>query len=201
MPNYDATTSSCTRSWARSNFLASRQHNIASGTRKNRKIVRSQCLDGVATIINIVNWQLQTTLWPDNMVTLSQQNCGVSSSVCITNVAPLVDTRDVNVSFFCDQTVRFLLPLWKKTLFRFVFVWNTKTKKKFLSISISKKIFLKLLINFFSFLVFVWERFVSSKQNLPNTMNLMLSNCLNSMVVRLYISSNFLKTNLYFCFI
>ena len=46
---------------------------IASGTsqgpEKNQKIVRPQCLDGVATI-NIVKWQLQTTLWPDNMVTL-----------------------------------------------------------------------------------------------------------------------------------
>ena len=46
---------------------------VASGTsqgpEKNRKIVRPQCLDGVATI-NIVKWQLQTTLWPDNMVTL-----------------------------------------------------------------------------------------------------------------------------------
>ena len=55
-----------------------RQRNIAQGpgTRKNRKIVRPPCLDGVATI-NIVKWQLHTTLWPDNMVTLSQQNCRV----------------------------------------------------------------------------------------------------------------------------
>ena len=59
-----------------------------------------------------------------------------------------------------------------------------------------EKIFLKLLTNFFlrfSFFVFVWERFVSSKQNLPNTTNLILSNWLNSMVVRLDISSNFFK--------
>ena len=60
-----------------------RQPNIASGTsqgpEKNRKIVRPQCLDGVATI-NIVKWQLKTTLWPDNMVTLSRQNCRVPSS-------------------------------------------------------------------------------------------------------------------------
>ena len=44
-----------------------RQRNIASGTsqgpEKNLKIVRPQCLDGVATI-DIVKWQLQTTLWP-----------------------------------------------------------------------------------------------------------------------------------------
>ena len=42
-----------------------RQRNIDSGTsmgpEKNRKKVRPQCLDGVA-IINIVKWQLQTTL-------------------------------------------------------------------------------------------------------------------------------------------
>ena len=42
------------QSWARDNFLASRQRNIASGTsqrpEKNRKIARPQCLDGVATI-------------------------------------------------------------------------------------------------------------------------------------------------------
>ena len=42
-----------------------RQRNIASGTsqgpEKNRKIVRPQCLDGVAKITK-VKWQLQTTL-------------------------------------------------------------------------------------------------------------------------------------------
>ena len=58
-------------------------HNIASetsqGPEKNQKIVRPQCLDGVATI-NIVKWKLQTTLWPDNMVTLSRRNCRVPSS-------------------------------------------------------------------------------------------------------------------------
>ena len=61
-----------------------RQGNIASGTsqgpEKNWKIVRPQCLDGVATI-HIVKWQLQTTLWPDNMDTLSRQNCRVPSFV------------------------------------------------------------------------------------------------------------------------
>ena len=41
------------------------------GPEKNQKIVRPQCLDGVATI-NIVKWQVKTTLWPDNMVTLSR---------------------------------------------------------------------------------------------------------------------------------
>ena len=60
-----------------------RQSNKASGTsqgpEQNRKIVRPQCLDGVATM-NIVKWQLQTTLWPDNMLTLSRQNCLVPSS-------------------------------------------------------------------------------------------------------------------------
>ena len=59
------------------------QRNIASGTsqgpEKNRKIVRPQCLDGIATI-NIVKWKLQTTFWPDKMVTLSRRNCRVPSS-------------------------------------------------------------------------------------------------------------------------
>ena len=63
-----------------------RQRNIASGTsqvpEKNRKIVRPQCLDGVATI-NIVKWKLQTPLWPDNMVTLSRWNCRVPSSAAV----------------------------------------------------------------------------------------------------------------------
>ena len=58
--------------------MTAQQRIIASGAsqgpEKNQKIVRPQCLDGVATI-NIVKWQLQTTLWPDNMVTLSRQNC------------------------------------------------------------------------------------------------------------------------------
>ena len=84
-----------------------RQRNIASGTSQgpeiNRKIVRPQCLDGVATI-NIVKWQLQTTLWPDNMVTLSRQNCRVPSSAkqylgrptaySIWKVYGLVDCKD-----------------------------------------------------------------------------------------------------------
>ena len=65
------------QSWARDNFLASRQrqrnnvHNRASGTsqgpEKIRKIVRPQCLLsrwGVATT-NRVKWQLQTTLFPE----------------------------------------------------------------------------------------------------------------------------------------
>ena len=55
-------------------FLAKRQRqrNIAAGTRRKKsKIVRPQCLNGVATI-NKAKWQLQTTLWPDNMVTLSR---------------------------------------------------------------------------------------------------------------------------------
>ena len=59
------------------------QRNITSGTsqgpEKNGKTVRPQCLDRVATI-NIVKWQLQTTLWPCTMFTLSRQNCRVPSS-------------------------------------------------------------------------------------------------------------------------
>ena len=66
------------QSWARDNCLALRQrqrNNVTqpqgqSGTKKSRKIVRPQCLDGVATS-NIVKWQLQTTLCPENIVTLS----------------------------------------------------------------------------------------------------------------------------------
>ena len=55
--------------------------------------------------INIVKWQLQTTLWPDIMVTLSRQNCRVPSSV--------------NVHGFClhhGKVINFLLIL---TLFKF----------------------------------------------------------------------------------
>ena len=59
-----------------------RQRNRASrtsqGPEKIRKIVRPQCLDGVATT-NIVKWQLETTLCPENMVTLSRKNCRVPS--------------------------------------------------------------------------------------------------------------------------
>ena len=44
-----------------------RLRKIASGNRKNRKIVRPQFLDGVATT-HTIKWQLQTTLWSDNMV-------------------------------------------------------------------------------------------------------------------------------------
>ena len=62
-----------------------RQHNIASGTsqgpEKNRKMVRPQCLDGVpVATMSIVKWKLQTILWPDDIVTLSQRNCLVPSS-------------------------------------------------------------------------------------------------------------------------
>ena len=55
--------------------MTTRQRNIASGNsqgpEKTRKIVRAQCLDGVATI-NIVKWQLQTILLPYIMVTWSR---------------------------------------------------------------------------------------------------------------------------------
>ena len=62
-----------------------RHHNRASrtsqGPEKIRKIVRPQRLDGVPVAkTNVVKWQLQTTLCPENMVTLSQQNCRVPSS-------------------------------------------------------------------------------------------------------------------------
>ena len=110
-------------------------------------------------------------------------------------LSDLILTRDVNVSIFLWSNSSFFIAPLKKNLFRFVFVWNRKTKKlsKYFDI---KKDFFKLLTNFFLcflFFVFIWERLVSSKQNLPNTTNLILSNWLNSMVVRLDISSNFLK--------
>ena len=62
--------------------MTTRQHgNVIEpqGPEKNQKIVRPKRLDGIATI-NKVKWQLQTTLSPDNMVTLSLQNCPVPSS-------------------------------------------------------------------------------------------------------------------------
>ena len=77
------------QSWARDNSLVSRQRQrdnvikpqgLVRDQPKNRKIVWPQCLSGVATI-NMVKWQLQTTIWPDNMVTLSRQNYRVPSSV------------------------------------------------------------------------------------------------------------------------
>ena len=104
--------------------------------------------------------------------------------------------------FFCDQNFCFLLPLWKKTLFRFVFDWNTKTNKKgYKYFDIEKDFFKTFDQIFFCFLffVFVWELFNSSKQNLLSTMNLLLSNWLNSMVVRLDISKKiFLQTFTFF---
>ena len=66
-----------------------------------------------------------------------------------------ITARDVNVLFFCDRTVPFLLPLWKKNFVSFRFCLKYKNKQKtFLSISISKEIFLKTFNQFFSFFVF-----------------------------------------------
>ena len=56
-----------------------RASRTSQGPEKIRKIVRPQCLDGVATT-KIVKWQIQTTLCPENMVPLSRQNCRVLSS-------------------------------------------------------------------------------------------------------------------------
>ena len=73
------------QSWARDNFKASRQpqwNNVIEPPEpeKNRKQFRSAwCLDGVATP-NKVMLQYQTTLWPENMVSLSRQYCLVPSS-------------------------------------------------------------------------------------------------------------------------
>ena len=61
--------------YLRDNDNATMYSNTASGNsqgpEKSQKIVRPQCLDGVATT-NIVKWQFQTTLCPENMVTLSR---------------------------------------------------------------------------------------------------------------------------------
>ena len=77
------TTELATRQFFSFATTTTRQRNITSGTsqgpEKNQTIVRPQCLDGVTTI-NIVKWQLKTTLWPDNMVTLWRQNCRKPSS-------------------------------------------------------------------------------------------------------------------------
>ena len=105
--------------------------------------------------------------------------------------------------FFVIEQFVFYCPSEKKLCF-VSFLFEIEIKKTFLNISISKKIFLKLLTIFFlrfSFFVFVWERFVSSKQNLPNTTNQILSTWLSSMVVRLDISTNFFKNKplLSFC--
>ena len=75
------------QSWARDNFLASRQrirNNVKEpeGPEKNLKIFMSRCLDGVAKP-NIVILHKLTTLWPENMVTLSRQYWRVPSSVLL----------------------------------------------------------------------------------------------------------------------
>ena len=61
-------------------FATTTKHNVIEpqGPEKMRKIFRSWCLDGVATINIVMQWQ--TTLWPENMVTLSRQYCRVPSS-------------------------------------------------------------------------------------------------------------------------
>ena len=61
---------------------------------------------------------------------------------------------------------------WWSPQFRGVMPLNKINVSKYFNI---EKDFLKTFNQFFfrfSFFVFVWERFVSSKQNLPNTMNL-----------------------------
>ena len=54
----------------------------SQGPEKNREKVRPQCLDEVATIntYSKVAITVQTTLWPDNIVTLLLQICRVPSS-------------------------------------------------------------------------------------------------------------------------
>ena len=81
----------------------------------------------------------------------------------------------------------FYCPSEKKLCF-VSFLFEKQKQKKVSKYFNIEKDFFKLLIIFFSFFVFVWERFVSSKQNLPNTTNLILLNWLNSMVVQLDIS-------------
>ena len=62
--------------------------------------------------------------------------------------------RDVNVSFFLWSNSSFFIAPLKKNFVSFHFCLKYKNKKTFLSISISKKIIFKLLINFFLFFVF-----------------------------------------------
>ena len=65
---------------ARVNCLASRQRNVElQGDEKIRKMLRSRCLNGVATT-NIKVMQKQKSLWPEITVTLSRQCCRVPSS-------------------------------------------------------------------------------------------------------------------------
>ena len=70
------------QSWACDNCLDSRQRNTVEphGQEKIRKILRSRCLDGVATT-NIVKMLNPKTLRPETyMVTLTRPCCGVPSS-------------------------------------------------------------------------------------------------------------------------
>ena len=66
-----------------------RQRRIPQGPEENQKIVRPQCLDGLETI-NIVQWQLQTTLWPFKMVSLSRQNCRVPTPSSVVDIQSIV---------------------------------------------------------------------------------------------------------------
>ena len=73
------------QSWARENCIKFRDSENATmkqslrDENKIRKVFRSRCRDGVATP-KIVKLQLQTTLWSENLVSLSRQYCRVPSS-------------------------------------------------------------------------------------------------------------------------
>ena len=102
--------------------------------------------------------------------------------------------RDVNVFFLLLlANSSFFIASLKKKFVSFRFCLKYKNKKNVSKYFDIEKAFFKTFNQFFfvfrfSFFVFVWERFVSSKQNLPNTTNLILLNWLNSMVVQLDIS-------------
>ena len=110
-----------------------KQYSLMQGPEKNGKIpvVRPQCLDGVATI-NIVKWQLQTTLWPDNMVTLLRQNCCVPSSdhVSLAMVKPVF-------SWLCQSGHRHI-SIFISIL---VFLWFSQSCHGYVSLAMGISVF------------------------------------------------------------
>ena len=113
-----------------------------------------------------------------------------------TSVVPNYAYYALGMSSFVFSNSSFFIAPLKKNFVSFHFCLKYKNKINVFKYFNIEKDFLKTfnqLFFRFSFFVFVWERFVSSKQNLLNTTDLILSNWLNSMVVRLDISSNFFK--------
>ena len=73
-------------------------------------MLRSRCLNGVATITNTDMVQLLKIVWPENMVKLSRQCCRVPSSVPTGTFAqpdsPIVLMPGISGPIVADSTCR-----------------------------------------------------------------------------------------------